>query len=275
MGSPIARSSRRPQQLGRQPRPKRTRSAGRKCPIRPTTRPNAQSAYRQRPRRSTRLADEGIVEARGFLEGSTLAAWVRAFKCNSVFVTRYRSMRVPVSIRTNCFMADKQALVDSGATNNFMSPAFARKMGLGMKKLDNPRKIFNIDDTENKSGRITHYLDLDVLTKGVSQEMRFLVADLGREELLLGYPWLATFEPSLHWRTATIHEKILPIVISSINPRRIPQFPVIAAIHTEEEKTCIVQELEQDCTIRGISTDLDIQAKKQQEKTIVDRKSVV
>ena len=168
------------------------------------------------------------MEKRGFLEGSTPTAWVRAFKCNSVFVTRYRSLRVPVSIRTSCFMADQQALVDSGATNNFMSPKFAKKMGLGMKKLDNPRKIFNIDDTENKSGSITHYLDLDVLTKGVHQEMRFLVADLGREDLLLGYPWLATFEPTLHWRTATIHEKILPIVISSINPRRISQFPVIA-----------------------------------------------
>ena len=112
------------------------------------------------------------MEARGFLEGSTPTAWVRAFKCNSVFVTRYRSLRVPVSIRTSCFKADKQALVDSGATNNFMSPNFARKMGLGMKKLDNPRKIFNIDDTENKSGSITHYLDLDVLTKGIHQESR-------------------------------------------------------------------------------------------------------
>ena len=209
------------------------------------------------------------MEEGGFLEGSTPTAWVRAFQCNSVFVTRYRSMRVPVLIRTSCFMADKQALVDSGATNNFMSPNFARKMGLGMKKLDNPRKIFNIDDTENKSGSITHYLDLDVFTKGIHQEMCFLVADLGREDLLLGYPWLATFEPTLHWRTATIHEKILPIVISSINPKRIPRFPVIATTHTEEEKMCIVHELEQDCTIRGISTELDIQAKKQQEKTVV------
>ena len=178
-------------------------------------------------------------------------------------------MHVPVSIRTSCFMADKQALVDSGATNNFMSPAFARKMGLGMKKLDNPRKIFNIDDTENKSGSITHYLNLDVLTKGVHQEMRFLVADLGREDLLLGYPWLATFEPTLHWRTATIHEKILPIVISSVHPRCVLKNPIIATIQTEEEKMRIVHELEQDCTIRGISTDLDIQANKQQEKATV------
>ena len=37
-----------------------------------------------------------------------------------------------------------------------------------MKKLDNPRKIFNIDNTENKSGSITHYLNLDVF---VAQHM--------------------------------------------------------------------------------------------------------
>ena len=37
----------------------------------------------------------------------------------------------------------------------------------------------------------------------------------------------------------------------------------------EEEKTRIVNELEQDCTIRGISTELDIQANKQQEKAKV------
>src|SRR6202453_3797783 len=171
---------------------------GSKRPIRTATSRSTEGAHWQRPGWSTGLTDEGTMEEGGFLEGSTLTAWVRAFKCNSVFVTRYRSMHVPVSICTSCFMANKQALVDSGTTNNFMSPNFARKMGLGMKKLDNPRKIFNIDDTENKSGSITHYLDLDVLTKGIHHEMRFLVADLGREELLLGYPWLATFK-SCHY----------------------------------------------------------------------------
>jgi hypothetical protein len=33
-------------------------------------------------------------------------AWVRALRCNTVYITRYRSMRVPVSIRTSYFMAD-------------------------------------------------------------------------------------------------------------------------------------------------------------------------
>jgi predicted aspartyl protease len=55
-------------------------------------------------------------------------------------------MRVPVSIRTSYFMADKKALVDSGATDNFMHPAFAKRMGLGLQELPNPKKIFNIDN---------------------------------------------------------------------------------------------------------------------------------
>jgi hypothetical protein len=80
-------------------------------------------------------------------------------------------MRVPVSIRTSYFMADKKALVDLGATDNFMHPAFAKRMGLGLQKLPNPKKIFNIDNTSNKSGMIMHFLDLNVRTNGINKEM--------------------------------------------------------------------------------------------------------
>jgi hypothetical protein len=59
-------------------------------------------------------------------------AWVRALCCNTVYITHYRSMCVPVLIRTSYFMTNKKALVDSGATNNFMHPAFAKRMGLGL-----------------------------------------------------------------------------------------------------------------------------------------------
>jgi hypothetical protein len=104
---------------------------------------------------------------RGFSKRLNLMAWVRALRCNTVYITRYRSMRIPVLIRTSYFMADKKALVDSGETNNFMHPAFAKRMGLGLQKLQTPKKIFNIDNTTNKSGMITHYLDLNVCTNGI------------------------------------------------------------------------------------------------------------
>jgi hypothetical protein len=158
-------------------------------------------------------------------------------------------MQIPVSIHTSYFMADKQALVDSGATDNFMHPGFAMKMGLGMKELPTPRKIFNIDNTTNKSGKITHYLDLDVYTKGIHNEMHFLITDIGNEDILLGYPWLASFKPRFSWRHTIIDERALPVVISSINPRVIRHQPVIATVLTEEEKHHIVCTLESQSTI--------------------------
>jgi hypothetical protein len=77
-------------------------------------------------------------------------------------------------------------------------------MGLGLKELPTPKKIFNIDNTTNKSEKITHYLDLDVCAKGIHKEMRFLITDIGSKDLLLGYPWLATFKPKFNWQHAVI-----------------------------------------------------------------------
>jgi hypothetical protein len=49
-------------------------------------------------------------------------------------------MRVPVSLRTSYSMADKKALVDSGATNNFIHPRFAERMQLGKEEVDTTTK---------------------------------------------------------------------------------------------------------------------------------------
>src|SRR5258708_25813429 len=185
----------------------------------------------------------------GFSKRLNPAAWVRAVKWNSVYIDSYRSMRIQVSIRTSYTMADKKALVDSGATDNFMHPQFAARMGIGTKELPNPRKIWNIDGTLNKGGYLTHYVDLDVQTKGIHKEMRFLLTDLGREDLILGYPWLATFEPKVMWKTATIDTTVLPIVIQTVNPRIKRITPIIAQTLTEQDKWEIIHTLVKQSTI--------------------------
>jgi hypothetical protein len=175
-------------------------------------------------------------------------------------------MRVPVSIRTSYFMADRKALVDSGATDNFMHPTFARKMGLGLQELPNPKRIFNIDNTTNKSGMITHYLDLDICTNGIHKEMRFLITNIGQEEVLLRYPWLATFELKFNWRSTVIDKCVLPIIITSINPHIVKHQPVIVAGLSKNEKQSIVRQLETECHIRGVATDLAIEAGTEQSE---------
>jgi hypothetical protein len=88
-------------------------------------------------------------------------------------------------------------------------------MGLGMAVLPQPQQLFNIDDTNNKGGMITHYVDLQVDTNRSSREMRFLVTNIGKEDVLLGYPWLSAFEPKFSWTHGTIDENALPVVIKA------------------------------------------------------------
>ena len=170
-------------------------------------------------------------------------------------------------------MADKKALVDSGATDNFIHPAFAKRLGLTMTPLEKPKRIYNIDNTSNKAGSITHSLELKVTTKGIERVMRFLVTDIGNEDILLGYPWLATFEPKFGWKNAVIETQVLPIILSSTHP--VDSRVVIAGLQTQEEKENIVRELEEVTTIRGIATELAIQAgegkKKVEIPAIYDR----
>ena len=94
-------------------------------------------------------------------------------------------MKIPVSFQTAYARADKQILVDSGAMDTFIHPQLIRRLALGTQKLERPRKIWNIDGTNNKAGRITEYVDLSVQTGKNQSKMRFLTTDLGHEDLIL------------------------------------------------------------------------------------------
>ncbi len=134
----------------------------------------------RRGRRCKRLGTLRPTRKRGFSKCLNPVAWVRAIhQQNSVIVTmQFWSMRIPISIRTSLAMADVKGLVDLGATNCFMSPTIVKRMGLGKQPLGKPWKIWNIDNTENKDGSITHYINLQVQTQGIHRNMRFLITNI-------------------------------------------------------------------------------------------------
>jgi hypothetical protein len=145
-------------------------------------------------------------------------------------------MKIPVSFRTSQAMADKSILVDSGATDNFIDPRLIKRLGLGTQKLERPKKIWNIDGTNNKAGLIQDYVDLEVRTGDKEKQMRFLITDLGLEDLILGYPWLAAFEPQFQWKDAVIDIKYLPIVIRSLDWRSLRIKPIISYLDTSSKQ---------------------------------------
>ena len=92
--------------------------------------------------------------------------------------------------------------------------------------------LYNVDDTTNKAGMITHYINLDVYTNKIHKAMHFLITDIGKEDILFRYPWLAAFHPEFDWRGGRIYNQYLPIELHSINPC-CPLEPTIAALCIE------------------------------------------
>ena len=93
--------------------------------------------------------------------------------------------------------------------------------------------------------------------------MRFLVSDVGREDAILGYPWLAMFEPNFSWAHGTIDVKNLPIVLRSINPMK-----ERSTIARTTKKEAVLQPTE-ECGARGASTDLAIKAHSEQKEVVI------
>ena len=110
---------------------------------------------------------------------------------------------VNVSFTFNKTKVAERALLDSGATDNFIDQRTVKRLHIPTRRLDQPRILYNVDKTENRSGRITHYVDLEI-TRGVqTQVQRFYIANLGTDCFILGFPWLYEFNPEIDWRQHT------------------------------------------------------------------------
>ena len=88
-------------------------------------------------------------------------------------------MSIRVYLHTSNKRAETPALLDSGATENFINHRYATHMRLPVKRLLTPRKVFNVDGTLNKKGDIQFYTDLEVKTGQKHTNIRFFLTDLG------------------------------------------------------------------------------------------------
>ena len=58
-----------------------------------------------------------------------------------------------------------------------------------------------MDGTENKRGTITTYVNLDLEINGRKTNTELLVTGLGKERIILGFPWLNEHNPDINWKT--------------------------------------------------------------------------
>ena len=110
-----------------------------------------------------------------------------------------------IPILTKCKRRNKTvetlSMIDCGAGGQFIDHNYAKAMGFAIQQLEHPLKALNVDGTENKSGRIKSFVNLEVTLDDKIMDVRFLVTGLGKQKILLGLPWLKEHNPNINWKT--------------------------------------------------------------------------
>jgi hypothetical protein len=82
-------------------------------------------------------------------------------------------------------------------------------------KLPKPQKVKNMDGTLNQSGEVTKGVILVVKYNGRPQKHLFYVANIGEDDLILGYPFLEAANPEISWTKGTVDGTIILLTTKS------------------------------------------------------------
>ena len=99
------------------------------------------------------------------------------------------------------------ALVDSGAEQNYFDPTTANRLKLSWRHKQTPYSVVNLEGTpfDYNNGIIDAEIDhLKVFVEGKNQGISFDVVPNKQHDLVLGYPWLQQYNPHFDWRTGQV-----------------------------------------------------------------------
>src|SRR5260221_75984 len=128
--------------------------------------------------------------------------WARGLCIRTTCITLPRAIQIPLFL--SGVRRVENALIDSGATDNFLTPTLAKRLGLAVQKLKIPKPMLTVDGSPHKQGSITEYTDLILKVGSQRRKQRFYLATLGQDRAILGFPFLQKFNPTVNWSNATI-----------------------------------------------------------------------
>ena len=137
-------------------------------------------------------------------------ARLRMVSCekNEMYIQRISAINMKIPFRSLSEQAEETVLIDSGATENFLDKSTWERMGIGNHETVKPIMVYNVDGMENSQGKITHYCWLWVFYTGKQKLQRFYIASLGKESIILGYPFLYIFNPTIDWQQGRLPEEL-------------------------------------------------------------------
>ena len=140
----------------------------------------------------------------GFFSSLNDMAIIWAVFLNNTFQPNIKVVHTKIILHLWNKRANTQALVDSGATENFIHQWLIKWFDIPTTPLSQPRSDRNVDGSLNKSGKITEKVELKIQHQKHTKKLQFFVTNLGRDNMILGYPFLATVNPKLDWKKGTM-----------------------------------------------------------------------
>jgi hypothetical protein len=146
------------------------------------------------------------------------AAWERRLPDRYVIAaTSDNSIHIQVEIETTttCVKRSTSALIDSGATGLFMDTEYARANDIPTRSLSRPIPVFNVDGTANEAGSIDAVAEVILRYNGHIERAIFAITSLGKQSIILGFPWLRKHNPTVNWETKEIRMERCPSICNT------------------------------------------------------------
>jgi len=130
----------------------------------------------------------------------------------NILDTRGTSIILPIEVSTTdtSEVHSVKALLDSGATGNFIDRDFVRTKGINTRSISRPILVYNVDGSPNEAGRISKVVDVVLRYKTHAERTLLAVSSLGKQNMILGYTWLKDHNPEINWQTGEVQMNRCP-----------------------------------------------------------------
>jgi hypothetical protein len=109
----------------------------------------------------------------------------------------WNSISVPINIGSS--KQTIETLIDSSTGGLFIDQNYTKNFDINY--LDKPVKAYR---TENKRGMINAYVNLEFTLGEQKFKEWFYVTGLGKQKIILGFPWLHKYNPIIDWKKGEI-----------------------------------------------------------------------
>jgi len=126
----------------------------------------------------------------------------------SIRTTRYdREEKIMIKVRiigTEGNEHNTTALVDSGASENFVDKAYAEVSGIPIQQKATPRRVLTVDGSEVTGRPVTHNVQVHLTINHHEEDIRLHCITIGNAPIILGLPWLKLHDPVIGWKNHTV-----------------------------------------------------------------------